>query len=415
MKQITDEIVAKNVDFMVDGITNVIKSCGKRMPGSDGEAKAQEHFTEMLKGYTDDIKTDKFKLNPDAFFGWIYFCVIFVPLGIVALWFNLNIVATVLCVASALLILLQLVFYKQVTAPFFPRRTSTNVLGIKKPTGEVKRRIIFCGHVDATYEWGWLHLGGAPLFLAEVFGAVSVLAFTFTMSIIGIVTHGLEIAIVAPGGYRIALIVLTAYGVPMVLTLLHFSDRRVPADGANDNLTACFESIAVLKTMKEEGIEFENTEVCALLAGSEEAGLRGSMAFAKAHKEELSDVETIVVVMETLREKEHFVIYSRDLNGTVKTDGQVCTLLQEASEQAIDVSIPFGTVTLGATDSAALAKAGIKATCLAALDHNLRDYYHTRRDTYDNMSPETLGLTYKTIMKALENYDKYGLPESRIK
>ena len=54
-----------------------------------------------------------------------------------------------------------------------------------------------------------------------------------------------------------------------------FSNTKKVVDGANDNLTACYMAMAALKTLKDEGIEFENTEVCVLLTGSEEAGLRG--------------------------------------------------------------------------------------------------------------------------------------------
>lgn len=42
--------------------------------------------------------------------------------------------------------------------------------------------------------------------------------------------------------------------------------------GANDNLTGCFISMAVVKYMQHHDIRFENTEVWVVLTGSEEAG-----------------------------------------------------------------------------------------------------------------------------------------------
>ena len=63
---------------------------------------------------------------------------------------------------------------------------------------------------------------------------------------------------------------------------------------------------------------------------------------------------------------------------------------------------PFG----GATDNAAFNKAGFKSTGITALDHNLQDYYHTMRDTADNLNPECLADCYAISVKALENFDR---------
>lgn len=411
MKKITPEIVDQNVEFMVDGITKVIKEFGVRDPGSPGEKEAQAYFAKSLKNYADEVKTEEFSLHADAFMGWIYFDIAFIVLSLVAMWFNLNILSILFVVASIALLVLQLLFYKHVTAPFFPKKTSTNVYAAKKPIGDVKRRIIFCGHTDAAYEWGWLNLGGFPLFAGTLLCAVFAFVSIVVVSVIGMAHNGFKVGLIPDDWFRILLLVITALDIPFGFLFLHFSNRRKVVDGANDNLTACFEAVAVLKTMEEQNIRFEHTEVAALMAGSEEAGLRGAMAFAKAHKEEIEAVETIFIVLETLREVDHISIYSKDMNGLVKVDPDVCRLVQRAAKEAINRDIPLATVTLGSTDSAAFANAGMKSTCLAAMNHHLQPYYHTRKDTYTNLSEECLGLIYKVCMKTLEIYDKEGLPK----
>ena len=62
---------------------------------------------------------------------------------------------------------------------------------------------------------------------------------------------------------------------------------------------------------------------------------------------------------------------------------------------------PFG----GATDSAAFAQAGFKATGVTALNHVLEDYYHTLKDSYDNLNEACLADCYAIAVKALENFD----------
>ena len=52
-------------------------------------------------------------------------------------------------------------------------------------------------------------------------------------------------------------------------------------DGANDNLSGCYMGIAILKALKDNGIELENTEVGVILTGSEEAGLRGAKSLVR--------------------------------------------------------------------------------------------------------------------------------------
>jgi hypothetical protein len=420
MKQISQSIADKNVSYIVNGITEVITTCGKRDPGSYGETKANEHFAKVLGEYADDVKTENFTLHTDAFMGWIYFDIMFLYIAIGALWLNLGILSICLVIASIALMIFQLFFYKHVTAPFFEKKTSSNVFASKKPTGEVKRRIVFCGHTDAAYEWGWLYLGGFPLFLTVFLAAFVSMGLVVAMAIANLVIMpSLEIQLLAgeavSTSHFIGLIIVSVLSFIGVTPLFYFSNKSTVVDGANDNLTACLTSISVLKTMKDEDISFENTEVCALMAGSEEAGLRGAMAYSKAHKAELeaekeAGIETIFIVLETLREVSHLCIYDKDMNGIVKTDLQVCKLLQNAAKEAIGRDIKYSTVTLGSTDAAAFSNAGLKSACFAGLDHNLQRYYHTRMDTYTNLSTECLDLAYKVCMKTLELYDRDGLP-----
>ena len=72
--------------------------------------------------------------------------------------------------------------------------------------------------------------------------------------------------------------------VPFYFGMYRMWDPNTTVDGANDNLTACLMGIAILKAMKDEGIELEHTEVGVILSGSEEAGLRGAKAWCEQHK-----------------------------------------------------------------------------------------------------------------------------------
>ena len=194
--------------------------------------------------------------------------------------------------------------------------------------------------------------------------------------------------------------------VPFLIGLYWMWNEKRVVDGANDNLSGCYMGIAVLKALADEGITLENTEVGVILSGSEEAGLRGSKAWCEAHKGEFDDVPTIILSYDTIHDPKYLMTNYRDLNGTVKVDKAVSDLFMES---AADLNIPCkkGWVPPlgGATDSAAFAQAGFRATGITGLNHKLEDYYHTRRDTYDNMNLQGLADCFAISVKALEKFD----------
>jgi hypothetical protein len=398
---ISKETKNKNVKYVISEIEYIIKTFGKRDPGSEGERKAQEYMKAELDKYSDNSVIEDFKINPGSFFGWIPFTASFALLALAATFF-IPLLAVFFLIIGIIPMFTQFVFYKTTFDPLFKEKTSCNVMAVKKPKGEVKRRIIFGGHADATWEWTINYKLGGVGFVVEFLGAIVGAVYFMVVGVIGAI-KGAPVPVLSYIGLAF---------VPFFIGLYFFSNSNRVVDGANDNLSACLVSMAVLKSLADDKVELKNTEVCAFISGSEECGLRGAKAWAAAHKDDYDDVETIFVPLETLRETEHLSIYNKDLNGLVKTDPQVCKLLKIASEKAGYPHVKYATVTVGSTDSAALAQAGLKAATLAAMDHNLRDYYHTRRDTYDNMSEECLEASLDICLAAVEEFDNNGLPEA---
>ena len=155
-------------------------------------------------------------------------------------------------------------------------------------------------------------------------------------------------------------------------------------------------------------IRFENTEVWVVLTGSEEAGLRGAKAFCKAHKDELGDVETVFVGLDTIRDYDFMAIYSRDLTGTVKNDESACALVKEAAKQN-GLDMPYKSVFFGATDAAAVTQSGMKAVSIAAMDPAPARYYHTRLDTADNLDIKTIEAVLGVALETAFLFDEKGL------
>ena len=82
---------------------------------------------------------------------------------------------------------------------------------------------------------------------------------------------------------------------PIFLLLVITYNPKCVVDGANDNLSGCYIGMAILHEMERRGITLEHTELGMILTGSEEAGLRGAKAWAKAHKGDYQDVPTYII------------------------------------------------------------------------------------------------------------------------
>ena len=393
-------------DYMLKEITHICKDMDKRDPGSKGEKQACEYMADVLKNECGCERADveSFKENPGSFFGWIYFTITFV-LAAIVLFFFCPIISALLIVLGLAIVLLEFGFYKKCVDRFFPEKTGHNVTAVKKCSGEVKRRIFFNGHPDAAWEWPVNYaLGGVGFETHAIICGIGAVYY-LVLSILATVKN----AAFGMIGSDTNLFKMALWGlifVPFLVGLYWMWNEKRIVDGANDNLSGCYMGIAVLKALADEGITLENTEVGVILSGSEEAGLRGSKAWCEAHKGEFDDVPTIILSYDTIHDPKYLMTNYRDLNGTVKVDKAVSDLFMES---AADLNIPCkkGWVPPlgGATDSAAFAQAGFRATGITGLNHKLEDYYHTRRDTYDNMNLQGLADCFAISVKALEKFD----------
>ena len=403
------KIIEKKRDaakYMVKEITYICKNIEKRSPGSLGEKKACEYMAEVLKKDCGCERADveSFKENPGSFYGWLFFTLTFV-LAAIVLYFFAPVASIILIVAGLVLVVLQFGLYIKAIDKFFPEKTGHNVTAIKKCKGETKRRIIFNGHPDAAWEWPVNHALGGVGFEAHAIIGFAGAFYYLILAIIQLAQNGSVGADISTPLGKAGLVGLIF--VPFLAGLYFMVNYRRVVDGANDNLSGCYMGIALLKALKDEGIEFENTELGVVLTGSEEAGLRGAKAWCEAHKGEFDDVPTFIFSFDTIHDPKFLMVNYRDLNGTVKADTDASDLFMEAADE-LGIQCKKGMVPPlgGATDSAAFAQGGFRAAGITGLNHKLESYYHTRRDSYDNMNLDGLADCFAATVKVLEKFDE---------
>ncbi len=404
-------------NYTARSIKKVCKEIGPRFSGSEEEKKSIDYMEAELKTCCDEVGRDEYPVHPMAFLGWVPLSVVlmtissllFFAVAFFALPYQLLFVSTALIAVCLFFIVTEFLFYKETLDPFCKKKISHNAYGYRKASGETKRRIIFCGHADSSMEWRFTYWGGPKLVIPVIGGSLVGIVVSLISNIVVIAMSISNPEFISSTAVDIISYVLLFFVVVFLAASLFYDKKRI-VEGANDNLTGCFTSIAMLKYLQDHDIRFENTEVWALCAGSEEIGLRGSKAFCEKHGKELEGVETVFIAVDTVRDFDYMAIYNKDMTGTVTNDPDACKLVKAGGAVA-GYDLPYKTVSLGATDAAAVTKSktGIKATAFAAMDPAPARYYHTRLDTHENLDLKTIEAGVDICLETMFLYDEKGL------
>lgn len=398
----------ESANFAAWTIKKICKDIGPRPSGSEEELKAQLFMAEKTGKAADTVNTEEFTIARGAFFGWMKIDAVCLVLATLLTLFGMAALSLVFVVVAIVCLMGEFLFYREFLDRFYPKQTSHNTVLTRKPVGEVKRRIIFAGHADSSFEWRYTHIGGAPMMYFSFIYAALGLFWNLIFSIVAIAQG----SAFAPSVESIPWYAWVGLAfIPAYIMLFIFINYKVCVDGANDNLTGCLCSAAVLKFLDDNDVRFENTEVVAMFSGSEEAGLRGAKAYAKAHADELKQVETMFVGLDTFKDYDDMFIYNRDMSGLTRHDDRCCKLLKKAAENA-GMDMKYSVIFAGASDAAAMTQAGIPSVSLAAMNPGPPKYYHTRDDKADILDLKTIEKGIEIAVEAAFLFDEKGLCEN---
>lgn len=363
-----------------------------------------------MKNYCEETRIEEFTLHRQGFMGFIPFTVACGIASVFVNWFASPIAAFILCILAFIPLVFEFLMYKQFDDFLFPKQTSHNMVAVRKPSGEVKKRFVMVGHSDSQFEWTLNYLIGglqAKLFveIPAVVGLVVDTVFALVCIIAG--KGAAAMSIENTKWFFITFFVVSCVFIPFEFAFLFFQSWTKSVPGASDNLSGCYVGMATIKALAEAGIRFENTEVMLVCSGSEEAGLRGAKAFAKAHEKELKDIPTCVVAIDTFRDLETMAVYHKDLSGTLQHHEGAKVLMHDASANC-GFDVKYESIYIGGSDAAAFTQRGIPATGFAAMDPAPPRYYHTRLDTPENLRPEAIEAGISIMVEACCMFDKDG-------
>ena len=398
------------ITYIKGQIYYICQTFKDRAGGSTGERNCQRHFMKQLTAWSDSVVEEEFILHPGSFLGWIIPSSLLNIMAVLLFWvwaFNgspfFPMLGFLCATASVLLFVCQFLLYYRFSDRLYPEKTSVNVFARRQPRGETKRRIIFGGHADAAYEMTYILHSGKKSLLYVFFGPIIGGFYVWFVSLTALI-QAFTVGYAVLSGIWIVLGIIAAILIPPFASGVFFINWKTIVDGANDNLSGSLVAMSVLREMELSHERLQNTEVCCLITGAEEEGLRGSKAFAKKHKHDFNDVETIFIALDTLRETKQLQVYTRGINGTQKNSEYVGKLLQAAGKNC-GIELQAAGIYPGATDAEAFSREGLLACGFCGVDHTPQTYYHTRHDTYDNIDEGCLSLSLDICLEAARLYD----------
>lgn len=419
-------------------VEHAAKKIGSRLPGSDGEKEYAAYMGDKLRSIGIEPVREEFAVSPRAsiggipyagYLGLIMSALVYVALHLSAVWYGMAL-ASVVCWVW---LILSVFLYKTWFDMFFKQEISQNTYGeLLPPDGKYDYTIILSGHTDTS--WCWRHSAHASKFkktkpamglvatFAKVgFGVICFLFLTAVSIAMTVISSGVYFgevwALKTANSASFAnflfamhfLPVVTAIGCMFVVMWADPNPRNA-SRGAMDNATGCALSFAITKYFHDHPEKMpKNCRIIDFNCGSEEAGLRGSIAFTREHKGEPILENTWNINIDSVADKDFFEV-------VIKDDWQFCRFDTDLEKMFKDTFNELGIVSkttgcihnpVGGCDSTPMTKAGMKSVTFAAQDPTLTYYYHTWHDMPERFELETVGDGFDVILGVIDKIDKF--------
>ena len=410
---------------------------GSRLPGSEAERKYADFMGKKLEEIGIKSKKEEFAVSPRSgigglpYAGWvgiILSVLTYFAFGNPSIWFLMGFIG----ISMVIWLVFSAFLYKPWFDMFFKQKISQNVYGELVPEdGKYDYTIILSGHTDTS--WNWKHSENASKYPEKPiyglittygkvgFGAVCVFFMVGVSAFMAAVNAGImfeaewaeKIVQLASTQVFVNLMhfipVVTAIGSAFV-AMWNSPDEELASKGAMDNATGCALSYAVIKYFMENPEKMpKNCRIVDCNVGSEEAGLRGSMAFVHKHRNDDLTKNAWNINIDSVADKEYFEV-------VIKDDWQGCRFDTDLEKMFKDTFNELGIESktngcthnpVGGCDSTPMTRGGIKSVTFAAQNPMLTWYYHTFHDHAERFEMETVGQGFDVILNVIDKIAKF--------
>jgi hypothetical protein len=391
-------------------IRDVCEVAWTRLPGSEGEQKAQEFLRGKLEEYgADEVDVRQYKVYSKFFLWWPRISIIFFYISM-AFYFFVPVVAFAFALLATVNVLLKFFSFTFLDV-FFPAKPSSNVVGKLHASelgasGKPKRVVIIGGHTDSNYEYPIGGGMGMIKYVAPVFVMIGVwLLGTFILFILSLFGNPY-------GLFWTWFFIIVVICIPYASWIGWGLVRNLPVAGANDNLSGVVVAVETLKYFAQHPEDRPaNVDLWAVCFGSEEGGMIGSKTMAKDVRKMLDAKDfpgesVWVVNFDTVGANGPLHIATKEPMYRVGAyDPVVYTALDAAATQA-GVDHFLKSLSAGGTDSAPFGRQAIPAAGVLCFgDGTSPPNWHTRNDVPDNIDPRGLANCIKMAIQFVKDAD----------
>ena len=415
-----EKVKRENAKYVIDFAKEIIDRTGPRLPTSPEEKLGAEMIAAKMEDATGKPSvTETFICAPRASIAAIP---ILGLIGIISfgLYYISPIASLFATVCDFILAVIQVFTYSGKLDFLFKKGESRNVYNSVDPaSGKTERTIVLAGHMDSSWNWNLSLTNPKTAIPKTVIGVVSIVAL-LVMSVVAIAVGNISFMSIKDlataesyGGMEIFRIVL--YFLPLLclpgcywLSIYLTWDKKKAAPGAMDNLTGCGLAVALTKYYKENPDKApENCRIVCMGFGSEEAGLKGASAFCEKHKNDgFFDDRTYVLNLDSFRDRDYFNVVNGDvwLGTTFDKDlTQVCYKVMD--DMGLNPKVIKNPA--GGCDSTPVMRIGVKTVTLNAQNPTTTDYYHTIKDTVENLDEDVLATSFELLAKTVDAVAEY--------
>jgi hypothetical protein len=387
----------------LDFIQRVIDETGPRLPCSDAERVGAELIAaEFARATGSPAVIEPFWCAPYASLGFIPvlgFIELFVtiPLFFLAPWVALGLAGAIMA-----FFFIQIFRYLGWLDFLFPKRRSQNVYAIAEPpSGQVDWTLLISGHIDSSWFCKYFYLGGAAWRIAT--GVLSGALLIPLALLRGLQAQGL---IAWAGDWTLPAILPLVPGFYFVTQLVSWNQAKA-SQGAADNLSGIASALWVVDHFARYPDQApKNCRIVPVGFGAEEAGLKGSEAFVKRHRDGLLAGEVWVLNIDNISDTDYFHVIDGDAWLSTRYDEDFCRLAEQ-SMRAVGLEYQRMLNPIGGSDSAPFSKAGIRTTLINAQDPGPSNRYHTFLDTADAIDPRALTKSNEVLLELIARVDRF--------
>jgi hypothetical protein len=389
-----------------------IEADGCRFPGSPEEKAASVKIQRIIEAKT-GLKpvTEKFVFAPNASLGAID-KLGWVAIALLIIYYVGGLGSAILALAGYVGILvftfIQIIFYKGWFDFAFKQEQTENIITELLPkSGKTDYTIFLGAHYDSSWCWK-LSVKNPKTAMIKmgigVFGVLMMVALCST--VIANFYGGIRFANnAAVGFYRFFIQWMPALLLPGFFFITQFTshDKTIGSPGAMDDLSGIGINIQLMKHFAENPDDLpENCRLVNICFAAEEAGLKGSMAYAAAHKNDADLKNAYFINVDSVADPDHFEVVKGDLWQRTRFDNNLINLAKESMIEAGIENPGIIINPVGGCDSTPMCRIGVPSVTVAAQNPMVTDYYHTCNDKSTRFTADVLETGLRTIYNLIQ-------------